>query len=134
MSRRSATSPAVRRLIAGVLLTALLPAGPAPVRAQDVMLGAIHKQAGIGCEACHVETPPVAPDSFICSNCHGSAAELAAKAPTSGPNPHASPHLPVGESQPCTECHHVHRASEVTCATCHKTFQFRFRHRVTGGN
>jgi len=31
----------------------------------------------------------------------------------------APPHLPAGETQICTECHHVYRKSEAFCSNCH---------------
>ncbi|WP_420840894.1 cytochrome c3 family protein [Bradyrhizobium quebecense] len=40
------------------------------------------------------------------------------------PNPHASPHLRAGETPVCSECHHVHRLSDISCSSCHGEFQF----------
>ena len=59
--------------------------------------------------------PAEAPYNAVCSKCHGSYAEIAAKTASEQPNPHAS-HL--GDI-PCASCHHVHKASTTYCGQCH---------------
>ncbi|HML13473.1 MAG TPA: cytochrome c3 family protein [Xanthobacteraceae bacterium] len=75
-----------------------------------------HVTAGLTCDKCHSETPPAkAPETTACIGCHGSYSQVAAKTAADMPNPHAS-HL--GEVA-CTNCHHIHKASETACAQCH---------------
>ena len=75
-----------------------------------------HIGAGRSCASCHRNAPPpMAPDMTVCTGCHGNYSQIAAKATSAQPNPHAS-HL--GEIA-CTTCHHVHRASQSLCDQCH---------------
>jgi hypothetical protein len=75
-----------------------------------------HVAAGLSCAVCHAESPPASqPESVVCTKCHGTYSQLAAKTGADEPNPHAS-HL--GEIS-CMNCHHVHRASVTYCAQCH---------------
>lgn len=79
-----------------------------------------HKVAGVVCAACHDETPDsVVPSSKKCIACHGPLTGLIVRTMHLTPNPHASPHVEPGATQLCTDCHHVHRPSEVTCVQCH---------------
>lgn len=81
----------------------------------------MHQQAGIACTACHQETPAAAaPPDATCVACHGTMLDGAQLAP----DPHRSPHLSAGEVPVCSDCHHIHRPSEVSCVTCHRGFQF----------
>lgn len=127
---------AVLRLSTRAVVLSLMLAATA-AEAEDPTLGKTHAAADITCPACHGEAAPLANvDSTVCTRCHGDANALAVKTQTLAPNPHLSPHLPEGQSQPCVECHHVHRAQELTCAACHKTFknfQFRLQRRSRGG-
>lgn len=80
-----------------------------------------HVAAGLNCASCHAENPPAKqPDSAVCSKCHGTYKDLAAKTAADQPNPHAS-HL--GDI-PCSSCHRVHQASVIYCAQCHN-FDFK---------
>jgi hypothetical protein len=75
-----------------------------------------HIAAGLSCVVCHRDAPPPkAPAMTVCTSCHGTYSQIAAKTASDQPNPHAS-HL--GEI-PCAACHHVHRASESLCDQCH---------------
>jgi Cytochrome c3 len=75
-----------------------------------------HIGAGLTCASCHRDAPPPkAPAMTVCTACHGSYSQIAAKMASDQPNPHAS-HL--GEI-PCSACHHIHRASESFCDECH---------------
>jgi cytochrome c3-like protein len=75
-----------------------------------------HAARGTNCAGCHRDAPPPkAPEMAACFGCHGSYSQVAAKTAAKQPNPHGS-HL--GEL-PCAMCHHVHKASESFCDTCH---------------
>jgi fumarate reductase flavoprotein subunit len=75
-----------------------------------------HVGAGLACASCHRDAPPPkAPEMTVCTGCHGTYLQIAAKTASDQPNPHAS-HL--GQI-PCAACHHVHRASESLCDQCH---------------
>lgn len=93
-------------------------AAPAvPPNHMDGALLAKHIAAGLNCSACHAENPPSkAADPVGCLNCHGPNDALVASTAADEPNPHAVSH--IGEI-PCTECHHVHKPSEVFCNNCH---------------
>ncbi|MGZ5876336.1 MAG: cytochrome c3 family protein [Bradyrhizobium sp.] len=97
-----------------------------PLHADDrPLLIEIHRTAGLKCAQCHREQPPkLVPPNTTCLGCHGDQQALASKTSAAMPNPHAPPHLAAGETQVCTECHHVHRRSEVSCSTCHREFEF----------
>ena len=87
-----------------------------------------HRAAGVNCGQCHQEKPPaLKPPPDVCLACHGDQATLAKKSENASPNPHAPPHAPSGETQICTECHHVHRPSEVSCSNCHRDFFFNVK-------
>jgi hypothetical protein len=87
----------------------------------------VHSKAGIQCAACHQRMPPEPkPPDTACVACHGTMLTPAGRVPRS-PDPHASPHLASGEVPACSECHHVHKPSEVTCVTCHRGFQFKIK-------
>lgn len=111
-------------LVVVALVAALLVAN-LPLSAQDGRLLAKHQSAGQSCAACHAETPPQKkPAPAACAGCHGNQAAIAAKTAKADPNPHAPPHLAAGEGQVCTDCHSVHKQSEVTCTDCHRGFTF----------
>jgi fumarate reductase flavoprotein subunit len=75
-----------------------------------------HLAAGLNCASCHANAaPPQAPADSVCTSCHGSYEQIAAKSASDNPNPHAS-HL--GDI-PCSSCHHIHQASVLYCAQCH---------------
>jgi Cytochrome c3 len=75
-----------------------------------------HVAVGLNCTACHSESPPAKPaDQAVCTKCHGTYPQLAAKTAKDTPNPHAS-HL---GNIPCTSCHHIHQASVLYCSQCH---------------
>jgi Cytochrome c3 len=95
---------------------------------QDRLLIAAHRTTGVTCAQCHQEKPPArSPSSNVCLTCHGDQQALAKKTEGASPNPHAAPHATPGETQVCTECHHVHRPSEVTCTSCHRDFFFNVK-------
>ncbi len=89
---------------------------PAPPGSGHGFLIDKHIAAGLDCAACHVDAPPPqVPAMTVCTGCHGSYQDIAAKSASDEPNPHAS-HL--GDI-PCASCHHVHKASETYCDQCH---------------
>lgn len=110
-------------LIAAAVTAAI---GDSPLRAQSSpLLFETHHGAGLTCAQCHDERPPDrAPAASKCTGCHGDQATLAGKTSAASPNPHAPPHMAPGETQVCTDCHHIHRRSEVTCTACHRDFFF----------
>ena len=81
-----------------------------------------HKTAGLNCDACHAENPPmVSAPMEVCMSCHGNYEAIAEKTRKVTPhNPHESHQ---GEVE-CGECHHVHKASVDYCGQCH---QFAFK-------
>jgi len=75
-----------------------------------------HVAAGVNCAGCHAKAPPPqVPAVTVCTGCHGSYQQIAAKTASDHPNPHASHQGDV----PCASCHHVHKASESFCDQCH---------------
>lgn len=115
----------VLRRIAFVALIGLLPGlvlsaaaqSPQPPGAGHGFLIDKHVSAGVTCNKCHTESPPAKePDQATCLTCHGGTYEkLAAMTASQTPNPHDSHQGPV----PCASCHHVHKASENFCSSCH---------------
>ncbi len=94
-----------------------------PVQGQQ--LHDVHRNAGVVCAACHKETPAaVAPPNATCVACHGTMLVPKPGARLLSPDPHRSPHLAADEVPACNDCHKIHKASEVTCVTCHRSFQF----------
>lgn len=94
-----------------------------PVLAQS--LHDMHSKAGVACTACHKEAPAaVAPPNATCVACHGTMLVPKPGARALSPDPHRSPHLAADEVPACNDCHKIHRASEVTCIACHRSFQF----------
>lgn len=93
-----------------------LPAFATPAMAQGHgLLIDRHTAAGVNCQACHggaAFTEPVAMQ--VCTDCHGSYAELAAMTPWE-PNPH---HSHMGEVE-CSVCHNIHKPSVSFCDQCH---------------
>jgi hypothetical protein len=87
-----------------------------------------HKSRGMTCARCHGETPAHSvPASQVCTACHGDQSALAQLTAKADPNPHASPHLTQGATQVCSDCHHIHRPSEVSCSDCHRSFKFNVK-------
>lgn len=87
-----------------------------------------HSNAGVPCTACHQEMPPTeSVPSTTCVGCHGTMIEPLQGTPPTAFDPHRSPHLGPGEVPVCTECHKVHRPSEVTCAMCHRGIGFEIK-------
>lgn len=83
-----------------------------------------HGDAGVQCSDCHRNTSPEPPSHVVCVACHGTTLEREQPVRQRGPDPHRSPHLGPGEVPVCSDCHHVHRESEVTCVMCHRGFKF----------
>jgi fumarate reductase flavoprotein subunit len=91
---------------------ALSPAGAA----QGTLLAEKHQASGVACVGCHAENPPKAqPQATACLACHGGHEKVASRTGKLDPNPHASHLGKVG----CDKCHHVHKASQNYCGTCH---------------
>lgn len=94
---------------------AALPAGAAPGAGHGFLIDK-HLAAGLNCASCHANAaPPAAPTESVCTSCHGSYEQIAAKSASDNPNPHAS-HL---GNIPCASCHHVHQVSVLYCDQCH---------------
>ena len=93
--------------------------------AQNSLLADKHSKAGINCQGCDQETPPAKPVATVtCSKCHGNSETLAQRTQKMAPNPHASPHE-ASSAIKCESCHHAHKPSENSCATCHSEFNFK---------
>jgi len=98
-----------------IVLRAVAQGLPAPGTHHGFLIDK-HVAAGLTCAKCHTESTAKAPEMATCLICHGGTyADLAAQTDKYGPNPHASHRGEV----PCTECHHVHRASLTPCNQCH---------------
>jgi len=109
-------------ILAGLLISAQR------LHGEDHLLIAVHRSAGVNCAQCHQEKPPSrAPSSDTCIGCHGDQQAVAKKTESASPNPHAAPHPPPSGGDACTDCHHVHRPSEVTCTSCHRDFFFNVK-------
>ena len=84
-----------------------------------------HMAKGLTCEMCHGKGNPAEldpPDIKKCTQCHPTSM-LTAKTKNVKPhNPHVSPHYQ--DQLECTNCHHMHEASENFCAQCH---DFKFK-------
>ena len=85
-----------------------------------------HRAADVQCDDCHQDADSEPPPDGACIACHGTMVEQEdpARAQRRSPDPHRSPHLGPGEVPVCSDCHHVHRESEVTCVMCHRGFKF----------
>jgi len=82
---------------------------------ENALLADKHEANGISCGDCHSEDPPadaVAKDN--CMTCHEDYKELAAS--------YLDPHNAHISYANCSDCHHVHRESEMICQGCHHTF------------
>jgi ribosomal protein L37AE/L43A len=87
-----------------------------------------HQAKGVSCGQCHKETAArSASTNQDCTDCHGDQTSLALRTAKADPNPHASPHLPQGQTQVCSDCHHIHKPSEVACSDCHRSFKFNVK-------
>jgi hypothetical protein len=96
--------------------------------AERPLLIEVHKAKGVSCGQCHKETATRStPADQVCTDCHGDQASLALRTAKADPNPHASPHLSQGQTQACSDCHHIHRPSEVACSDCHRSFKFNVK-------
>ena len=85
---------------------------------EGALLADKHEAAGISCSDCHTEDPPadaVATDT--CMTCHEDYQELAAS--------YLDPHNAHISYSNCSDCHHVHRESEMICQGCHHTFNIQ---------
>lgn len=100
-------------LAIGVKAVAQTPAAPG---AGHGFLIDKHLAAGVNCAQCHANAPPPqVPAMTVCTGCHGSYQQIAAKTASDQPNPHASHQGDI----PCASCHHVHKASVTFCDQCH---------------
>jgi fumarate reductase flavoprotein subunit len=98
-----------------VLVSAQQPPGNGPLLQK-------HLGLGVTCNQCHKEAPP---SEMVrtpqCLTCHVSFDALAERLEGKG---QANPHGSHNGDVPCDRCHHVHRASENFCSSCH---QFEFK-------
>ena len=88
---------------------------------KGVLLGDRHKAVKIECAQCHKDKPAAPVAAAVCSGCHPNVAKEE-KIRKNLPNPHKA-HM---EYPDCSDCHHVHKASENQCAGCHN-FEFKMR-------
>jgi len=79
-----------------------------------------HKAAGLECLQCHKTKPGAPVAATVCAECHGDIAKTY-KVKGEMPNPHKS-HMSA--SLVCTDCHHMHKPSEMKCDKCHD-FEFQ---------
>lgn len=97
-----------------------VPAVSTPVPPGGIVHGLLyekHLTAGLACAACHGDAPPATPaGASTCLTCHGPVSALIEKTTADQPNPHADAH--IGKIS-CTDCHHIHVASESFCNKCH---------------
>lgn len=85
-------------------VTAIIGLTASAAIAQESLID-IHKGANVSCQACHGEAPysePVA--NKVCTDCHGTAADLAAKSPGE-----ANPHGALPDDVQCATCHQIHK-------------------------
>lgn len=88
---------------------------------KGALLADRHKSAKVECVQCHKDKPAAPVATAVCSSCHPNVAK-GEKIREKLPNPHKA-HM---EYPDCSDCHHVHKASENQCAGCHN-FEFRMR-------
>ncbi len=88
---------------------------------KGALLADRHKAAKIECAQCHKDKPGAPVVAAVCSGCHPNVAKEE-KIRAKLPNPHKA-HM---EYPDCSDCHHVHKASENQCAGCHN-FEFKMR-------
>jgi hypothetical protein len=61
------------------------------LHAEERLLIATHRAAGLNCAQCHLERPPSrAPAASVCITCHGDQQMLARKTENANPNPHVT--------------------------------------------
>ena len=72
-----------------------------------------HRAAGVECVQCHQDKPGVPVPTVVCKSCHANLSEVKTK--DGLPNPHTA-HKTFSD---CASCHHVHKASENQCESCH---------------
>ena len=102
-------------MFAAVVMNAAAQAPAAPGSGHGFLIDK-HLAAGVNCAGCHANAaPPLVPAMTVCTGCHGSYQQIAAKTAADDPNPHASHQGDI----PCSSCHHVHKASESFCDQCH---------------
>ena len=111
------------KMMATYIAVLLIAAGTAAAAsAQERTHKPYHKALAANCSVCHGEESPKAVSKLLCTNCHGSPADMAKKtAALKIQNPHTSIHF--GTSLPCEECHKEHKVSYNYCtAACHRTW------------
>jgi len=82
---------------------------------EDALLAVKHEATGISCSDCHAEDPPAERvPTDACMTCHEDYKDLAAS--------YLDPHNAHVTYSNCSDCHHVHRESELICQGCHHTF------------
>lgn len=107
-----------RTALVFALCAAFLAAGTAA--AADKFGADKHMARGMNCEMCHGKGNPAEldpPDIKKCMQCHATKALVAKTKNVKPQNPHVSPHYQ--DQLECTNCHHMHEASENFCAQCH---------------
>ncbi|MCH1921417.1 cytochrome c3 family protein [Shewanella sp. A3A] len=89
--------------------------------ASAVELRGSHKANQVACKSCHTKGMKQAGTTEGCLSCHESYDAVRALTEKNHPelevNPHMDGHL--GELD-CTDCHHIHKPSEVVCSECHQ--------------
>lgn len=83
---------------------------------------------GLRCQDCHREANPRAPTVVQCTQCHGTA-ENVAKLTEKQHKPYYNPHnsLHYATYADCVLCHREHSASRLDCnnSNCHKEFTYK---------
>ncbi len=87
-----------------------------------------HEDAGLDCEACHVDDDYDEVGMDTCLDCHGPYEHLAELTAGVHLNPHDSHYLDLD----CNLCHHGHQPSEDFCSTCHEPAVSAERHIAVG--
>ena len=103
-------------LAISVAASALVAVGGATFTSQRRLVLEAHRTRGLSCVQISSRQP--GPDGARRQRLPGlrDQAKLPARTAKADPNPHASPHLPQGATQVCSDCHHIHKPSEASCS------------------
>ena len=100
-------------------LIAVLACLAAVTTADAAALADKHVAKGLQCAVCHGPDQKnlQEPTTETCTACHNVKVLVAKTKNVKPQNPHVSPHYQ--DQLECTNCHHMHEASENFCAQCH---------------
>lgn len=81
-----------------------------------------HAEMGLACKDCHgTDAPTHRAPVAACKGCHDGAIKIPeVTVNVSGRTEKASPHASHLGEVPCTQCHHMHKSSELYCNQCHQ--------------